>query len=185
MSPIISVFNYPRRLLHWLIAGLVAVQVPLAWTMIDQPLGPDKVANYGLHKSMGILLFGLGAVRVITALLTNRPELPSSMPGILRIISRVNELVLFIIVLLMPLTGWLMSSAANFPVNFFGLFTLPDIVEPDKQLFQSLQIAHRLQSYVLLALVTVHTLAALRHLLIVRDNVVYTMLPVKRLKNND
>lgn len=171
-----------RIALHWAVAGLLVVQVPLAWIMVDQPLGPDKLGNYALHKSLGVVLFTLGALRVAVALTSRRPALPVEMPGWQRIVARATQVLLFLLVCLMPVTGWLMSSAANTPVSVFGLFALPDLVAPDEQLFEALRNAHRAQSYALLALVGLHVAGALRHFAALRDNVLYSMLPLRRLK---
>jgi cytochrome b561 len=182
MAAHVTEFSLLRRSLHWLVAAFIAFQVPLAWIMVDQKLGPDKLGNYALHKSLGICLFAIGVSRVIVALTTSRPPLPPDMRLPARIMARGTEVLLFLLVVMMPVTGWLMSSAANFPVSFFGLFTLPDLVKPDETLFEALRGAHRMQSYVLLTLLTLHFAAACRHFFILRDNVLYTMLPWRRLK---
>ena len=176
------IFNRLRRYLHWLVAALLLVQIPLAWLMIEQRLGPDKLGNYALHKSLGILLLCVGLLRIAAALSSSRPALPGSMPLAQRVLARSTEGILFLLLVVMPMTGWLMSSAANFPVNVFGWFTLPDLVSADKNLFAALQQAHRFQSYVLMTLAGLHTAAAVRHYFVLRDNVLYAMLPLKRLK---
>ncbi|MEE4186609.1 MAG: cytochrome b [Gammaproteobacteria bacterium] len=175
-------FNRARRYLHWLVALLLVLQIPLAWIMIEQRLGPDKLANYALHKSLGITLLVLGLARISAALLTRRPPLPAELPRAQRVAARSAEGLLFLLLIVMPLTGWLMSSAANFPVSVFGWVTLPDLVQPDQALFAALQNVHRGLSYLLLLTAGIHLAAALRHYFVLRDNVVYSMLPFARLK---
>lgn len=180
-----TTFSRLRRYLHWGVAALLLLQVPLAWFMIEQRLGPAKLENYALHKSLGAVLFTLGALRLVAALTTRRPALPVSMGLAQRALARSTEGLLFLLLVVMPLTGWLMSSAANFPVSVFGWFTLPDLVVPDKALFAALQRAHRYQSYLLLALTGLHIAAALRHYFVLRDNVLYTMLPLQILRRKN
>jgi cytochrome b561 len=177
-----SRFNRTRRYLHWLVALLLALQIPLAWIMVEQRLGPDKLANYALHKSVGIVLLVLGLVRISAALTTRRPPLLGELPRAQRLAARSAEALLFLVLVVMPLTGWLMSSAANFPVSVFGWFTLPDLVQPEQALFAALQKVHRGLSYLLLLTAAVHIAAALRHYFVLRDNVLYSMLPFARLK---
>lgn len=175
-------FNRGRRYLHWLVALLLALQIPLAWVMVEQRLGPDKLANYALHKSLGITLLLLGVARIGAVMSTRRPPLPEALPRAQKVAARSAEGLLFLVLVIMPLTGWLMSSAANFPVSVFGWFTLPNLVQPDQALFATLQTVHRGLSYLLLLTAGIHIAAALRHYFLLRDNVLYSMLPLERLK---
>lgn len=173
-------FNPGRRFFHWTIVLLLLVQIPLAWHMIDLPLGPDKLSKYSLHKSIGMLLFSLAVCRLIWALLSSRPALPAETPLYEKILAKVSQGLLYIIVISMPVTGWLMSSAANVPVVIFGLVELPSLVQPDKAFMEGMQNAHEMQSLVLLTLVSLHILAALRHHFIKRNNILRGMLPLTR-----
>jgi len=173
-------YNILARTLHWTVVGLILVQVPLAYIMIDQPISPAKLGNYALHKSLGLTVFMLTVLRLAWQLATDKPALPDTMPGFERIAARAVEGGLYLLTLAMPLTGWLNSSAANIPVSFFSLFTLPDLVAPDEGLQEAFELAHRLESYALFALLAVHVLAALRHHFLLRDDVLLTMLPFRR-----
>ncbi len=170
-------FGRTTQLFHWLITFVLFGQIPLAWYMIDLPMSPDKFATYALHKSIGVTLFALAVCRLIWTLLAKRPALPNTMPRWQVIASKVAEGFLYLLVILMPMTGWLMSSAANFPVSVFGLFTLPDLVEPSETLMDTLRNAHEKQSIALMALTGIHALAAVKHHFIDKDNVLMTMLP--------
>lgn len=150
--------------------------------MTEQALSPDKLSNYALHKSLGLVLFMLGLTRLLWAILTRRPPLPASLPRHEQVLARVTEALLFLLLVLMPLTGWLMSSAANTPVSFFGWITLPDLIAPDRTHMEQLRQAHAVQSYILLALIILHVLAAARHFFLLRDNVLYTILPLPGLR---
>ena len=173
-------FSLPARWLHWSIAGLLLLQIPLAWYMVDLPLGPDKLEKYTWHKSLGMLLFALGVIRLVRGLIGSRPALPAATPRRERILARTIQALLYLVIVIMPISGWLMSSAANVPVKLFGLVTLPPLIGPDKELVEVFEEVHEIQSFVLLTLVTLHILAALKHHFVNRDNVLHSMLPLVR-----
>ncbi len=175
-------FSLPAQLFHWLIAGLILFQVPLAWYMIDLPVSPDKLASYALHKSIGITILGLSCCRLAWRWLRPPPPLPAGMRLLERALARLTHAGLYLLSFAMPLSGWLNSSAANFPVSVFGLFTLPNLVAPDPQLQERAELVHRLLSYGLLALLLLHAGAALYHHFVRRDNVLLAMLPFARLR---
>jgi cytochrome b561 len=170
-------FGRISQLFHWLIAAVLLGQIPLAWYMINLPLSPDKLGTYAIHKSIGMVLFSLAVARLVWALLAKRPTLPDSMPRWQVIASKAVEGLLYLLVIVMPITGWLMSSAANFPVSVFGMLTLPDLVAPDEGLMETLKRAHMMQSRALILLAGIHILAALKHHYIDKDHVLMTMLP--------
>lgn len=164
------------RAFHWGVAALLLVQVPLAWYMTDLPLGPAKLGNYALHKSLGITLFALMALRLAWRLTHPAPPLPPGTPGWQRGLARLTQGILYFVMLAMPITGWLNSSAANFPVSVFGLFTLPDLIPPDPARQLGFEQSHRVQSYLLLAAFGAHVAGALYHQFLRRDGTVRAML---------
>lgn len=160
---------------HWLIAALILVQIPLAYYMIGLPLSPDKFGKYALHKSLGMLIFGVTVLRL--AWRWARP--PPALTGAIwqRTVARITHALLYVITLVMPLTGWIGSSARNFPVSIFGYVQLPDLVAPDKQLHESLTLVHRGLAWTLFALLALHVGAAIYHHLVRRDDVLTAMVP--------
>lgn len=164
------------RSFHWLVALLLLAQIPLAWYMVDQPLGPAKLGNYALHKSLGMLVFAITAVRLAWRLVHPAPPLPPGTPGWQRGAARLTQGLLYFLMFAMPLTGWLNSSAANFPVSVFGLFTLPNLIDADPVRQQGFEDSHRVQSYLLFAVLTAHLAGALYHQYVKRDGVLAGML---------
>ena len=156
---------------------LVLFQVPLAYYMIDLPLSPDKLESYALHKSIGITIFGLSALRLAWRCIRPAPALPVSLAPYQRRLAWLTHATLYLVVFAMPLTGWLSSSAANFPVSVFGAFTLPNLVGPDRELHEALELAHRALAYLLATAFTLHVGAALYHQFVLRDGVLGAMLP--------
>jgi len=171
-------FSFTTRLLHWAIAAFLLIQIPLAWYMTDLPLGPDKFAKYALHKSFGMVLFSLAVARLIWAIIGKRPQLPPDTKPFEKILAKATQGLLYLVVIVMPISGWVMSSAANVPVTVFGILALPNLVEPNEKLMESMQNVHEIQSIVLLSLVALHFLAGLKHHFVDRDNVLHSMLPL-------
>jgi cytochrome b561 len=170
-------YGAAARAFHWTVATLLLLQIPLAWYMTGQTLGPDKLGNYALHKSVGILIFAVTAARLAWRLTHPAPPLPPGTPGWQRFAARLTQALLYFLMFAMPLTGWLNSSAANFPVSVFGWFTLPNLVAPDPERQLGFEASHRVQSYLLFAVLTAHLAGALYHRFVKRDDVVDSMLP--------
>ncbi len=112
-------YNAAAKALHWLVALLVFVLFPLAWVMDDFTNPIQKFQAYNLHKSLGITVLALMAVRLGWRLLTGAPALPLSIPPLERAAAKLGHLALYIALFLMPLTGWAMISASNKPSILF------------------------------------------------------------------
>ena len=182
MATTMTKFTVPARIFHWLVALLIAIQIPLAYYMIALPLSPEKLGNYALHKSIGCTIFSLAVLRLLWRWLNPPPPLPKDMTPLEQALARGTHWLLYGLIFAMPVAGWLNSSAANFPVSVFGLFTLPNLVDPDPTLQQRFELAHRIMAYSLFALLGLHIGAALLHHFVRRDNVLNAMLPLAKLR---
>lgn len=167
------------QLLHWLIVGLIITQFVLASQADDLPLGPAKVAVLAQHKSFGLTIFMLAVLRLLWRLTNPVPRLPSTTPAWQRIAAHVSHIALYGLILVTPLFGWMMSSARNFPVSWFGLFTFPDLVQPDRARYELFHEIHEALATSLLVIAVLHAAAALKHHFIDRDDVLRRMLPVR------
>ena len=163
--------------LHWIIAGLVATQFTLAWIADDLPLGMHKLVLLARHKSFGMTVLLLAVLRLGWRLFNPAPALPARMSRIERFLARATHVAFYVFLFEMPLTGWLMSSAKNYSVSWFGLFTWPNLIGPNERAFQILKETHQLSSNVLFAIVILHVLAALKHHFWNKDDVLKRMLP--------
>ena len=166
--------------LHWLIAALVFTMFGLGWYMSDLPLGQQKFDLYQLHKSLGITIFWLAVVRLLWRWSHPAPPLPGSMPRWQRAAARTSHALLYLLLLVQPLIGFLQSNAANFPVVLWGVMPLPALIGSDEALGETLVVVHRWNSRLLLLLILVHGAAALRHHFVLRDDVLRRMLPAAR-----
>jgi len=165
------------QLLHWVIAGLIATQFALAWTADDLPLGMHKLALLARHKSFGMTVLMLAVLRVIWRLAHPPPALPGDMTSIERVLAKTTHTAFYVLLFVMPITGWLMSSAKNYSVSWFHLFTWPNLLAPNETAFKYLKSTHDYLSDVLLAVVVLHILAALKHHFWNKDDVLKRMLP--------
>jgi len=168
------------QLLHWLIVALVIVQVTLASLADDLPPGMKKLTLLARHKSFGITILGLVILRLIWRWRNPTPALPVTLKPYERMLARFTHAMLYLLLFAMPLSGWMMSSARGFPVSWFGLVQLPDLVPRNKALYQTLLTTHGTLAWVLGTIVALHVAAALRHHFVMRDDVLRRMLPFRQ-----
>ncbi|GAB3465042.1 cytochrome b [Massilia terrae] len=167
-------------LLHWLMAFLMIGLVALGLYMVRLPdVGFDtkKITLILLHKEFGLLVLLLFAVRLAWRITQILPQLVAHLPDWQKVAARFVHLCFYALMFALPVSGWLMSSAAGIPVSFFGLFLLPDFLPHDEYLFQRLIGIHKWFAYGLILLIFVHVGAALRHHFLFKDDTVRKMLP--------
>ncbi|MFV0662156.1 cytochrome b [Denitromonas sp.] len=163
--------------LHWLIALGILASVSLGLYMTELSLSPTKLKLYSWHKWAGVTLFALIVFRLGWRLTHPAPALPATMPPALRLAAGAAHWVLYGLMLAIPLSGWLMSSAKGFQTVWFGVLPLPDLLAKDAALGDTLKAVHEWLNYSLLGMVVLHSTAALKHHFIDRDSVLTRMLP--------
>ena len=169
--------------LHWLIAALIVTQFTLAYLADDLPIGAHKLALLARHKSFGMTVLMLAIFRLLWRLGHAPPPLPSGMTPLERMLARGTHMAFYVLLFAMPLTGWLMSSAKNYSVSWFGLFTWPNLIGKNETAFKLLLATHETLSFVLFAIAVLHILAALKHHFWDKDDVLLRMLlPAKAAK---
>jgi len=163
--------------LHWVIAALIVTQFVLASLADDLPLGLHKLMLLARHKSFGMTVLLLAVLRLVWRLLNPPPPLPPAMKPIERLLAQLTHVAFYVLLFAMPLSGWLMSSAKNYSVSWFGLFTWPDLIPKNETAFEVLKETHEILSTVLLVIAALHVLAALKHHFWDKDDVLKRMLP--------
>lgn len=163
--------------LHWIIAALIFGTFMLAHYMSDLQLSPTKLRLYSYHKWIGITIFLLVAVRLGWRLSHRPPSPPAAMPAWQRRAAAASHFLLYLLTLVIPISGWLMSSASGFQVVYFGLIPIPDLIAKDKALAEQLKQVHESLNLLMLAVVVLHVAAALKHHLVDRNDVLARMLP--------
>jgi cytochrome b561 len=165
------------QLFHWVIAALIVVQFTLAWSAVDLPNGLHKLALLARHKSFGMTILMLAILRLLWRLAHPAPALPDRMSSFEHRAARATHAALYVLLFAMPLTGWMMSSAKNYAVSWFGWFTWPNLIGKNEAAFNFLRATHETLSNLLFAVAVLHILAALKHHFWNRDDVLVRMLP--------
>lgn len=162
--------------LHWLIAAAIVSTFALGLYMSDLSASPVKLRLYAYHKWIGVTIFVFVVLRLIWRLTHRVPMPPPGMPRWQRFAASASHFLLYALMLAIPLSGWLFSSASGFKVVYLGKIPLPDLVAKDKALAESLLVVHQTLNYFMAAMVALHVAAALKHHFIDRDDVLLRML---------
>lgn len=168
--------------LHWIIATLIIIMIPFGLLLEDLP---DSIKGnaYGLHKSIGITILALSLFRLIWRLLNPPPALPEGMKPLERTLAKAGHWAFYALIIGMPLTGWLLVSAAQkYPTIFFWMFEVPYLPMPEgmvgKESAEMFSEYHETLAYSAIALLILHVGAALKHHFVYKDNVLNRMLPL-------
>jgi cytochrome b561 len=167
--------------LHWLTAALVVANLLLGLSMVDLPISPRKLQWYIWHKWIGITVFLVASVRLAWHAV-HPPPPPVAMPEWQRIAASVSHKLLYALLLLIPISGWLYSSATGVQVVYLGVVPLPNLLPKDKALADLLRGVHLAGNLTLFAVVCLHTAAAVRHHWVDRDETLTRMLPFLKRK---
>jgi cytochrome b561 len=161
------------RALHWLTAALVFCALFIGFVMVN------SVHQYAtlimIHRTLGVTILVVVLARVVNRLTHRAPPLPATVGALERKIVVLSEVSLYALLLLQPLIGWAMVSAAGGPVVVFGSLRLPRIAPFDAQLFWLLRQAHSVVAYALMAAIAAHVSAILLHTLTLRDRMIERM----------
>jgi len=179
MGKLTQRYNRLQITLHWLMALMIIGGLVMGLVIEDMPLSPLKLKMLSWHKWNGITVLWLALLRLGVRHLSGAPGLPASMPGWQKLAAEWGHRMLYLLMLLIPLSGWLMSSAKGFPVKYFGVLPLPDFVSPDKALAELIKPWHEIAAFGLAALVALHVAAALKHQFIDRDGLLDRMRPAR------
>ena len=172
-----STYGVVAKFLHWTIVILIIAQFILAESADELPDGIEKLALLSRHKSIGMLVFLLAIVRIGWRLANRGAPAPVPMPRRQQIAAAAGHGLLYLLVLAQPLTGWAMSSAANYPVTLFGWFQFPALVAANHDLHEVLEDVHKGTFVALATVATLHALAALYHHFFMKDDALRRMLP--------
>lgn len=163
-------FGIVTIFLHWLMAILLIGLVCVGLYMTSVPVTEFTLKLYGWHKEIGMTVLMLAMFRIVWRLGNINPSL-SSLSRWEQVAARVVHWAFYGFMFALPITGWLMTSSAGFPVSFFGLFLFPDLVSPNETRRAFFQEVHECLAYVLIFTFCVHVGAALKHQFIDKDNI--------------
>lgn len=166
--------------LHWLIGLMIFVSLGVGLYMVDLSLSPTKLRLYSWHKWAGVTIFTLVIVRCLWRLSHAAPPLPDPMPRWQRLVAEGTHYLLYALMIAIPLAGWLMSSAKGFQTVYFGVLPIPDLLTKNKELGETLTLVHRYLNYTLIAIISTHTGAALKHHFVDKDDILRRMWPERK-----
>ncbi len=168
------------QLLHWVMALLMFAALPLAWAMVEMPrTAAGREWLYTLHKSVGVTVLVLAAVRLVIRTTRPIPPEPSDMPRWMALSGRASHWLLYGILLAMPISGYVLSSGGGQPVPYFGLFDLPGLPK-NLALAETARSIHLTLQWAVYALIALHLLATAYHVAVRRDGLLERELPPQR-----
>ena len=171
------------KALHWIIVVLIINQWIIAERAAQLP--PKSLAVLKAlwwHKSFGITILVLAVIRLAWRWMNPVPDLTAETRPWERVLAKISHVLLYALIFAMPLTGWMMSSAKNYPVSWFKLFQFPDLVAPAEQTYHQMNDLHHALFNVLVGVALLHVAGALKHHFIDKNDVLKRMLPFGRVK---
>lgn len=181
--PLPKAWSPAFKLFHWGTVALMLALFVLGWMAVAYPLSPAKLALFKWHKSLGLLLLAWVVLWLAWRAMHRAPPLPEHMPRYQTWATYLAHGVLFAVMAAMSLSGWIINSASNFPLMWFGLFRVPQIVQADKGIESQAELVHLALSWTLLGVLVIHIAAALWHHFVHGDDVLRRMLPFIKIEN--
>ncbi len=175
MTPIHTRFSPLQRALHWIMAICILAMLFIGVGMVST-VKPDYLKLVSIHKPLGIVILVLALIRLVVRLVRGAPPLPANMPVPMKLAAYLSHLAFYALMIALPLLGYGMLSAADYPVVVFGV-QLPSLLPHSNELHTVLWNAHRFLALCFFALIVVHLAAALFHALVRRDGVFHAMAP--------
>lgn len=163
--------------LHWLTALLILAILPVAWVMSEMAKdNPERGFAFMIHKSLGVTIFAIVVARLLWRAISPAPPLPGHFAKWEARGAKITHALLYLVLLVMPISGYITSAASNHAVSYFGLFTLPLLTE-NKELAEAAEDVHVAAQWALYVLVGLHVLATSWHVCVRRDGALHRMLP--------
>ncbi|MDD2918688.1 cytochrome b [Rhodoferax sp.] len=180
-SPQATRYSTAAIVLHWLLALVIVAMFVVGVYMTDLPFSPQRLKLYNWHKWAGVTFLALTVLRLLWRATHRPPALPAAivqaMPSWQNRAYHATHHLMYLLFLAVPLMGWAYSSAAGFPIVWFGQIPLPDLLPPDKELAELIKPLHKVLALALMALAGLHIAAALKHQWVDRDGLLSRMLP--------
>jgi cytochrome b561 len=175
-----SQWGWVSLTLHWVTVLMIIGLAIVGTQMDDLPTSLTKVKVYGLHKSLGLTVLGLTALRLLWRLVAGAPALPP-MPRWQKFAAHASHVALYALLFAMPLSGWLLHSAsskAGYALKWFGLFKVPSIAAYDPMIKDFAHDLHEGLFKAILVVAAIHVAAAFKHHFLERDQTLHRMLPL-------
>lgn len=171
-----------HQLLHWVMGFSIIGLLAMGFFFKEAKKIFGDMEAYFYHKSLGITVLALLVFRIFWRFMNHEPNLPRGMGGFQVFAARLVHLLLYFGMAVMPLSGWVMSNAAGYPVSLWGYYTLPTLVQKNREIGSLCHEIHELAGFALVGAVGIHFLAALFHQFVQKDGLMLRMLPVSAKK---
>lgn len=172
------------KFFHWTIVVLILVQGTIGLIMVELPKRPNVIPIFSFHKSLGLTILALAVLRLAWRLFDHHPRPPTTMPRWQVLGARAGHIVLYVLIFLVPLSGWWFDSVSSLrPLYWWGLVRVPPLGGPDPSIPGLKDIAaerHEMLFWILVVVAAGHAAMALIHHFHNRDNVLRRMLPFTR-----
>jgi cytochrome b561 len=166
------------RRIHWITAALFLVAMAIGfWAGLQPPGTSPRREVLEIHKSLGMTLLVLSALRLIVRLSVRVPDEPQAGHGLTRLAAIANHWLLYLLLFAMPATGYAFSSAGNYSLKYFWTFSWPRLFAGDKAIAHAGELAHGALSYLVYGAVAIHIAATLWHAVLLRDGTLRRMWP--------
>lgn len=180
-QPLSTRYSLMAIALHWLLGLALIGMVVMGVYMADLPFSPQRLKLYNWHKWAGVGILALSALRLVWRLTHRPPPLPAAvtrnMPHWQHLAHQGTLYGMYVLFFAVPLIGWAYSSAAGFPIVWFGVLPLPDWVPADKALAELIKPWHQISAFAMMGLVLLHVAAALKHQFVDHDGLINRMVP--------
>ncbi len=172
MAPQTRHYRATARLLHWGMAILLIGLIIAGFIMVQNGL-PQALQNqlFAMHKNIGLLVLVLVLLRLAYRMVNPAPPLPASISPVQRRIAAVSHASLYLLMIAMPVLGYVRVRAGGFPVESLDAWGVPALIAKSEPLAAAAKSAHYAGALLLTALVVLHVGAALYHALVLRDGV--------------
>jgi cytochrome b561 len=156
------------KVMHWMMATIIIILIAVGIYMTDLPRDTDEQKQfvfqiYGMHKTFGVIALLLIAVRLVWLKVSPNPPLPAVFEGKERMLIEGLKKLLYLMMVLMPLSGYLMSNAGGHPIKFFGLFELPALIGENKAFGGIVHEMHEIGGWIMLFVILLHVAGAVKH----------------------
>ena len=162
---------------HWITAALMAAILPIAWVMTN--MGDGNAWSgllYTVHKSLGLTIVAIVVLRLAWRASHPAPPLAGRAGAAVALLAKTNHWLLYTILLVMPISGYLLSATGKHPISYFGLFDVP-LLGPAPALHQVATSVHLIGQWFVYGLVALHLLGTSYHVVVTRDGTLQRMLP--------
>lgn len=178
MNDSMTGYSATAKWLHWLVALLVVLQFVFIFTAEELPRGDElRSMFFRLHFSTGFTVLLLAVIRIVHRFVNPPPDPEYSQPAVVQNVARVVHWLMYVLILALPVTGWMLVGTAGGAIDWYWLVEIPNFVAENEPLHEQLEEVHELLGLTLLAVASLHLLAALWHHFIRKDSTLKRMLP--------